>query len=227
MPRSRSETNASWPDDDVIEQLDVEEAAGRQRLGGEVEIVGRGSRVARRVVVDEDGPRRVDPDGVAEELADPDERGGDVPLVDRHDLEDGVLGVEEHHPQLLALQVTHERHEPVGDVPRGPHRPAAGGPVGQEPPPELERGRQLGRLRDPDAGQVDELQLARTRQAGEAVVARERLLREVHRAEATGARAPDQRDQLRRRQAGHAARRQALAGALLGRDLADGTGMGA
>ena len=52
-------------DDEVVEQVDVEEPAGGQRLGGEVEIVGRRRRVAARVVVDEDQARRVEPDGVA------------------------------------------------------------------------------------------------------------------------------------------------------------------
>jgi hypothetical protein len=70
------------------------------------------------VVVDEDDPRRVDPDGVAEQLADPHERGVDVALVDRHDAEDDVLRVEEHRSELLPLEATHLEDEPVGDIGR-------------------------------------------------------------------------------------------------------------
>ena len=33
-------------DDEVVEQLDVEQTAGREGLGGEVQIVGRGRRIA-------------------------------------------------------------------------------------------------------------------------------------------------------------------------------------
>ena len=35
-------------DDEVVEQLDVEQAARRERLGGQVQVVGRGRRIARR-----------------------------------------------------------------------------------------------------------------------------------------------------------------------------------
>ena len=52
----------------------VEQPAGGDRLGGQVEIVRARRRVARRVVVDEDDARRVLADRVAEELADADQR---------------------------------------------------------------------------------------------------------------------------------------------------------
>jgi hypothetical protein len=42
--------------------------------------------VARRVVVNQDEARRVEPDGIAKELADPHERGRNVALEDRQDL---------------------------------------------------------------------------------------------------------------------------------------------
>src|SRR5207247_11428892 len=57
-------------DHEVVEQVDVEQATGSQRLGRQVQVVGRGRRVARWMVVDEDRSRRVEPDRVAIELAD-------------------------------------------------------------------------------------------------------------------------------------------------------------
>jgi hypothetical protein len=70
-------------DDEVVEQVDVEEAACSQRLGGEVQVVGRWRRIAARMVVDEDHSRGIKADGVAKQLADPDERGAYVALVGR------------------------------------------------------------------------------------------------------------------------------------------------
>ena len=101
----------------MVEQVDVEEPAGGERLGGQVEVVGARRRVAGGVVVDEDHRRRALADRIAEELSDANEGGAHVPLVDGDDPEDGVLRREEDDPQLLSLELTHLRHDPVGDVP--------------------------------------------------------------------------------------------------------------
>ena len=53
------------------------------------------------------------------------------------------------------------RIEPLGNVGWTADRPAASRPVGQEPPTELERGDELGRLRDADARHRGQLQLGR------------------------------------------------------------------
>ena len=55
-------------DHEVVKKLDVEEPAGGERLGGQVQVVGGRSRVAARVVMDEDHARGIEPDGVAKEL---------------------------------------------------------------------------------------------------------------------------------------------------------------
>ena len=123
---------------------------------------------------------RVQPDGVPEQLADPDERRRHVALVDRRDAEDDVLRVEEHDPQLLALEAAHLEHEPVRDVARRADRPARRRPVGEQPPAELERGRQLGRLRRADPRHGLELDVRRAGEPGQAVVPGERVLGEVH-----------------------------------------------
>ena len=86
---------------------------------------GDGRRVARRVVVDEDHAGGVEPDRVAEQLADADQRRRDVALVDGRDAQDVVLRVEHHDPQLLALEPAHLEDQPVGDVVRSADRPAA------------------------------------------------------------------------------------------------------
>src|SRR3954453_16903371 len=61
-------------DHDVVQDVEVQEPSRGDRLGGEVEILRRRRRVARGVVVDEDDARSVEPDGVPEQLPDPDER---------------------------------------------------------------------------------------------------------------------------------------------------------
>ena len=48
-------------------------------------------------------------------------------------------------PQLLALEAAHLEHEPVGDVARRADRPAAGRPVGEQPPARARTRRSAGR----------------------------------------------------------------------------------
>ena len=208
-------------DDEVVEQADVEQPAGGEGLGRQVQVVGRRRRVARRVVVDEDDARRVEPDRVAEELADADERGADVALVDGRDAQHVVLRVEQHDAQLLALEPAHLEDQPVRDVARAADRPAAGRPVGQQPSAELERGDQLGRTGLADPGQARELEVRGPGEAGQAVVAGQDVRGQVDRGSAARPRSPDQREQLRGGQTGRAAQGQPLARPLGGRELAD------
>ena len=148
---------------------------------------GRGRRVARRMVVDEDHARGVEPDRVAEQLADADQRRADVALVDRRDAQDVVLGVEHHDPQLLALEATHLEDQPVRDVVRTADRPACRRPVGEQPAPELEGGDQLGRL-----GLAD----ARSPSASSSSVARARPVSPSWRASASEARSTAERPRV-------------------------------
>ena len=57
------------PDYEVIEHLDVEQLAGLDGLLGQPHIVGRRGGIAARVIVDEDDPGGVLPDGFSEDLA--------------------------------------------------------------------------------------------------------------------------------------------------------------
>ena len=157
---------------------------------------GEGVGSPRRVVVDEDHAGRVEPDRVAEQLADPDQRRRHVALVDRRDPQHDVLRVEEDDPQLLALEAAHLEDEPVGDVAGRADRPAPGRPVREQPPAELERGGELGRLRGADARHALELDIRRPGQAGQPVVAGEGILGQVDRRPAARPGAPQQPDQL-------------------------------
>src|SRR3954471_17826252 len=101
-------------DHDVIQGIEGQETSRGGRPGGEVEVLGRRRRVARGMVVDEDDPRGVEADGVAEQLPDPDQRRRDVADVHAgHTLHD-VLRVEAEHAQLLSLEPAHLGQEPVG-----------------------------------------------------------------------------------------------------------------
>ena len=71
------------PDHDMVEQVDVEQAPGGERLRRQVQVVRAGGRIATGMVVDEDDARRVRADSVPEELAHADEGGGDVALGQR------------------------------------------------------------------------------------------------------------------------------------------------
>ena len=113
---------------------------------GHVDIVVAGRRIARGVVVDEDEPRGVEPDRVAEELSDPHQRGRDVAAVDRGHGPHAVAGVEQYHPQLLARQMTQVRQQARSEIPRTPDGPTSRGPVAQRTAPQLEGKHGMGGL---------------------------------------------------------------------------------
>ncbi len=77
-PRSRRLRYSSWPMIRWSSRGDVQQAAGRQRLCCEMEVVRAGRGIAARVVVDENEAAGVEPDGVPEQLAHPDQRRADV-----------------------------------------------------------------------------------------------------------------------------------------------------
>ena len=208
-------------DDQVVEDLDVEEAPGGERLGRQVQVVRRRGRVARRVVVDQDDASRVEPDRVAEQLTDTNQRRGHVALVDRRDAQDVVLRVEHDHAQLLALETAHLEDQPVCHVVRAADRPACRGPVRQQPSSELEGGHQLGGLGRTDPVDLDEFQVRRTGEPGQPVVAHQRVRRQVHGRAPARPGTPDETDQLGRREPADAAHGQPLARPLGGGQLAD------
>jgi hypothetical protein len=164
--------------------------------------------------VDEDHAARVEADGIAEELTDPDERRRHVTDVDGRDPQHDVLRVEQHDAQLLAFETSHLEDESVCDVPGRSHGPAGRRPVREQPATELEGGCELRGAHPPDAGDRLELTVGRAGEAGEAVVKGQGLLRDVERRSATRARAPQQRDELGSGEPAGAAQQQPLAGPL-------------
>ena len=160
-------------DDEVVEQVDVEQAAGRERLGREVQVVRGRRRVARRVVVDEDHARRVEPDGVPEQLADPDERRRHVALVDGRDAQDDVLRVRGSRPAAPRA-----RAGPSGGRAGRRRRAASGWSSGRPASRRAVAGRARTRptscaaLAAPMPGHGLQLDVRRPGEAGQAVVAR-------------------------------------------------------
>jgi hypothetical protein len=139
-------------DHEMVEQLDVQETARSERLGREVEVVRAGCRVAGWMVVDEDQAAGVQSHGVPEQLPDPHEGRAHVALVDGDDAEHDVLRIQQHSPQLLALEPTHLEDQSVCHVMRRTDRPAPRRPVGEQAPTELEARDELGGARRADAG---------------------------------------------------------------------------
>ena len=138
-PRSRSETHASWP---ITTWSRTSTSSSRPAaIASAVRCRSSGLGVGSPegwlwTSID---AARVEPDGVAEQLADPDQRRRHVADVDRRHPLDDVLRVEAEHPELLALETTHLDEQPVGDVARRADRPLSGRPVRDRPAPELER----------------------------------------------------------------------------------------
>ena len=173
------------------------------------------------MVVDQDDPGRIEPDGVAEELPDAHERRRHVPLVDGGDAQDVVLRVEHHDPQLLALEATHLEDEPVGDVMWPTDRPARRRPVCEQPPPELERGHQLGGLGRADPVGLRKFQVRGAGEPGQPFMPNERVGREIDGRTPARPGTPDEADQLGRGQPTHAAQGETLARPFLDGHLPD------
>src|SRR5689334_19504513 len=178
------------PDDEMVEERDVEQAARRDRLRREMEVIGTGRRIARWMVVDEDHPGRIESDRVPKQLPDPHEGRRHVALVDGGDAQDVVLRIKDHDAQLLALETAHLQDQAIGDVARSADQPAGRRPVGEQPSTEFEGGHELSRLRRADARDTDQLQVGRTGETGETVVRGQRVGRQFDGRPATDATAP-------------------------------------
>ena len=103
-------------DNDVVEDLDVEEAAGFDDHLGDADVFGAGRGVAAGVVVDDDDGGGEAADRLTEDLADAHDGGVEAAGVDGVDMAGEVLGVEDHDAQLFDFEEGHFEHEDVGDV---------------------------------------------------------------------------------------------------------------
>ena len=124
-------------DDDVIDQLDLQEAASGHELPGCLDVVGRGGRIPAGVVVAEDQAWAVADDGGPEDLGHAHHRAVDGALVAADLLDELALAVQQQDEHLLAIQVGHVQHHQVRRV-QGRADLHAGVLLQQaEPPPDL------------------------------------------------------------------------------------------
>src|SRR5438309_7939369 len=77
--------------DEVVHDLDSEQAASRHGVSRRPQVVGGRRRIAGGVVVRQEDPRGVAPHSLGEELRDAHRRAGDVADVDRNDRDEAVL----------------------------------------------------------------------------------------------------------------------------------------
>src|SRR6266566_1221006 len=105
-------------DDDVVDQLDVQNAPGRHELLRRLDILWRGRRVAAGVVVAEDEAGTVADDGGTENLGCAQHRADGGALVEAHFLDQLTLGVQQQGAHLLGVQVGHFQHHLVGHIRR-------------------------------------------------------------------------------------------------------------
>ena len=68
QPEALEREPAALPDDEVVEQLDVEQLPGRHDLHRQRHVGRRGGRIPRRVVMDGDESRGLLADRVAEDF---------------------------------------------------------------------------------------------------------------------------------------------------------------
>lgn len=106
-PSERDETPQS--DHEVIDDLDVEQAAGLHGCLRELDIGPRWARIAGRMVMEENHRGSIDPDRFAEEFGHPYLGSTDVPLRDRNGAEYPVARIEQDDPELLLLERRHLR----------------------------------------------------------------------------------------------------------------------
>src|SRR5690606_37629432 len=192
QPRLHERDIPSIADDDVIEDRDPHHPAGFGELPGDRPVLGRGERVAGRVVVPEDEGGRVLDAGGLEGLARVDDGRVERAAGDEDLPQDRMLRVEQEDAELLLRRVPQRRRAPLVDI-AGPTDP---GPLlgflACEPAAELESGRQPRGDGPPDPTDPDELAPRAGGGAPERAVAlAEKLARDRNRGSALGP-APDQ-----------------------------------
>lgn len=122
--------------DEMVHDLDIEHLSSSNELGGKRDICARRCRIARWVIVNHDHRHRVDPDGVAKYLTNPDICLICAPLVHGSQRDQAMLRVEQDRPQLLLFERGHFHPNQVdhviwGDDLRTVVTPNSGQPVGK------------------------------------------------------------------------------------------------
>ena len=129
----------------MIEDVDTEQRASLACLVGQLDVVRRRSRVARRVAMDENKSCRGAANSLPKTLGEANRRLGLATLIDERRVDEPVAAIEQNDSELLLRQMRHFRAQKRGDVGgptksgaadgrSQPNRLAASGQSGQEPP---------------------------------------------------------------------------------------------
>ena len=94
-------------DDDVVKYPDVEDPAGFDELGGDLDVILTRGRIPRRMVVHEYHSCRMMNDRWAKHLAGMHDTSSEVSLTDRDISYETIPSVEQHHDKMLG---GHARH---------------------------------------------------------------------------------------------------------------------
>jgi hypothetical protein len=163
----------------MVKHVNIQQLPGLDDLLGDQDIVGRGRRVAGRVVVNDDDRGRVVFDRLPKYLGDP--HAGAVERADRDrlDPQDVIFRIQQHCPQMLLVQVAHLQLEQAGHISRRGDLQALVGRRQQQAAPDFDRGLDVGGLglaHAVDAAQASEVQPLEARPA---VVVAQELLRQL------------------------------------------------
>ena len=117
---------------------DVQQRTGLGHLLRQLDILGRGGRIAARVVVHQHQRGTVLANRLSEELADADDSRIQAAAIDVVRANNMVLGVEQEDAKMLLAKRAHLSLDQVGDVERRADLWALARVQAHQPPPELE-----------------------------------------------------------------------------------------
>lgn len=92
------------PNDQVIEDGNIQQSARRDYLGRKRNVRSRGCRVSRRVIVNQNQAYGIGPHRFPKEFRYPHGSLIHAALVDLPGTNDAIFGIEQHYPELLLLQ---------------------------------------------------------------------------------------------------------------------------
>ena len=205
----------------MVEQIDVEQFASGIDVAGDLDVVGRGGRVAGWMVVHQDDSGAVEPDGLFVDLADAEQRRVERAHIEGLDLLDAVFGVEADDPEVLLVEVAHLDEHQLGGVGGRTNLEAVFEPGQNQAPAEFEGRFDADRADAPDAGELLELFDAQALQSEQAAGSTEGVLGVAQGSVVVTAVAIQERDQLGVAECGRPVHGQASAGMLDKRRFAD------
>jgi hypothetical protein len=202
---------------EVVEHLDAHQRARRGQPPREREVLGRGLRVARGVVVEEDEGGRAGDDRLLEDLARVDEAGGQA--ADRDDglATQPVPDVEGQEAECLDRARRVARQQVAGGLTRGLEGGRDGATVGGQPGAQLEGRQDAGGLRPAQA--ADLLQVGQGARSESVQARAQQLSGEVEGGEPAGTGAEERGQELTAGEGARPQQREALARPLVARQV--------